>query len=78
VLRGHTRGSGFWVPATAGAWVVGLGAFLLVAPPLWQEGQPVGTIIAIGVLGGLVMAASVAALTGIAALRLARAAAGVR
>jgi hypothetical protein len=35
-------------------------------------------IIAIGVLGGLVMAASVAALTGIAALRLARAAAGVR
>ena len=72
---------GFTVPAVVGVVTASAAGAVqipaLVAPPLWQEGQAVGTIIAIGVLGALVMAATVAALTGLAALRLARAAAVV-
>jgi hypothetical protein len=72
VLRRLVPGSAWWIPATAVAWLCGLAAFLAVAPPLWQDGQPVALAAAIGGLGGLVMAAVVAALTGWAAVRLAR------
>ncbi len=71
VLRAARTGSAWWIPATAGAWAAGLLAFAAVAPPLWQPGQPPALLVAIGVLGGLVMAATVAALTGLAARRLA-------
>jgi len=60
-----------WIPATAAAWIAGLLAFTGVTTPLWQPGQPVGLIVAIGVLGGLVMAATMAAVTGWAFVRLA-------
>ncbi|MEU7835050.1 MULTISPECIES: hypothetical protein [unclassified Nonomuraea] len=40
--------------------------------PLWQPGQPGWLIAVIGVLGGAVMAATVAALTGAALVRLLR------
>jgi hypothetical protein len=72
VLRRTAPGTGWWVVTTAGAWLAGLAAFLLVATPLWQPGQPIALIIAIGVLAGAVMAVTVAALTGLAAVRLVR------
>jgi len=70
VLRGHVPHAGRWVAAMAGAWLAGLLAFATVAMPLWHEGQPAVLIVAIGVLGGLVMATTVAAITGLALVRL--------
>ena len=70
VLRGELSGAGMWVPATAVAWIAGLLAFLGVATPLWEPGQPLGLTIAIGALAGLVMATIVAAVTGAAFIRL--------
>ncbi|GAA4542213.1 hypothetical protein [Pseudonocardia xishanensis] len=75
VLRSVVPHCGWWVATTAGAWMAGLLAFTAVAPPLWQPGQPLWLRVAIGVLGGLVMAAVVAALTGLAAVRVSRRAA---
>jgi len=72
VLRDEVADAGMWVPATAVAWTAGLLAFLGVATPLWQPGQPLGLTIAIGALAGLVMATVVAALTGAAFIRLLR------
>ncbi|GAA3561153.1 hypothetical protein GCM10022419_047240 [Nonomuraea rosea] len=66
VLRGQVRAAWRWVVASSGAWLVALGVFTLVTTPLWQEGQPGWLIVAIGVLGGVAMAATVAALTGAA------------
>jgi len=40
VLRRHVARAGRWVLITAAAWLGGLTVFLLVASPLWQEGQP--------------------------------------
>ena len=72
VLRRELSGAGMWVPATAVAWIAGLLAFLGVATPLWEPGQPLGLTIAIGALAGLVMAVIVAAVTGAAFIRLLR------
>ncbi|MDP4510072.1 nitroreductase/quinone reductase family protein [Nonomuraea turcica] len=70
LLRRHIREAYWWVAATAGSWLVALGVFALVTTPLWQEGQPAWLVVAIGVLGGAAMAATVAALTGAALVRL--------
>src|SRR3954447_15721307 len=70
VLRTVRPRSAWWIATTAGAWAAGLLAFAAVATPLWQPGQVLPLVIAIGVLGGLVMAATVAGLTGAAAVRL--------
>ena len=64
--RRHRVCRAWRIPITAAAWAAGLGAFTAVAPPLWQPHQPVALVAAIGVLGGLVMAATVAAITGAA------------
>lgn len=53
-----------WIPVTAPGWAIGLGAFAAVTSPLWQPGQGPVLVGAIGVLGGLVMAAAMAAVTG--------------
>ncbi|SPL98875.1 unnamed protein product [[Actinomadura] parvosata subsp. kistnae] len=66
LLRGQVRKAWRWAVASAGSWLVALGAFALVTTPLWQEGQPGWLVVAIGVLGGAVMAATAAALTGAA------------
>ncbi|HEX6248850.1 MAG TPA: DUF6544 family protein [Nocardioidaceae bacterium] len=72
VLRRHVARSRTWVPANAVAWAVGLGLMLLVSTPLWQEGQSSAVAIGVGVLGGLVMAVTVAVLTGVWLARLVR------
>lgn len=70
VLRRHVRRAFWWVITTAGSWLVALGAFALVTTPLWHEGQPGWLSVLIGLLGGAVMAVTVAALTGAALVRL--------
>lgn len=70
VLRGAGADRPSWIATTAAAWMAGLAVFLLSATPLWQPGQPWWLIAAIGVGCGGLMALTVAALTGIAAVRL--------
>jgi hypothetical protein len=69
-LRRHVPRAGWWVAATAAAWCAGLVAFSAVTSPLWQPDQRPSVIVAIGALGGLVMAVTVAAGTGWALIRL--------
>ncbi|MFE3755871.1 hypothetical protein ACFXO9_16350 [Nocardia tengchongensis] len=64
VLRRFTDRAALWSLASAVAWIGGLLAFLLVAPPLWQPGQPPALVAAIGLLGGAAMAAVMAWITG--------------
>ncbi len=72
VLRRHVARSRTWVPVNAAAWVIGLGVMLGIATPLWHEGQPTALVVAVGVLGGLGMAFSVALVTGFWIARLVR------
>ncbi|MCU7731004.1 hypothetical protein ODJ79_45440 [Actinoplanes sp. KI2] len=64
VLRRIVRRSAGWIAVTALAWTVGLGVFLAFSMPLWHPGQATTTIVAIGVAGGLLMAATTSAITG--------------
>jgi hypothetical protein len=70
VLRRHLVRSARWIATTAGAWLLGLAVFLGVTMPLWQPGQGPALTIAIGVFGGLLMAATTAAVTAVALRRL--------
>jgi deazaflavin-dependent oxidoreductase (nitroreductase family) len=70
VLRHFVAGAGHWIWITAVGWLAGLAVFLLVATPLWQEGQPWWLLVAIGVLAGLLMATVAAAVTGLGLVRL--------
>ncbi|WP_086851368.1 hypothetical protein [Amycolatopsis kentuckyensis] len=70
VLRRHISRSARWIATTAGAWLLGLAVFLGVTMPLWQPGQSLPTTIAIGVLGGFLMAATTSAVTALAVRRL--------
>lgn len=69
-LRRHVARAGWWVVANAAAWGFGLIAMLAVSTPLWQPGQSIGLVVAIGVLAGAVMAATMALTTGLALRRL--------
>ncbi|WP_196054699.1 hypothetical protein [Nocardia aurantiaca] len=64
VLRRFTDRTALWILANAVAWISGLIAFTVVAPPLWQPGQSPILIAAIGALGGVAMAAVMAWVTG--------------
>ncbi|WP_162272675.1 hypothetical protein [Nocardia lijiangensis] len=64
VLRRHLADAGGWIEATAVAWLAGLTVLTAVTTPLWQPGQHAALTVAIGVLGGLGMAATMAAVTG--------------
>jgi hypothetical protein len=72
VLRKHTGRAGSWIWFTAAAWLAGLTVFMIVATPLWREGQALGVTVLIGVMAGLLMAASVAAVTGLGVVRIRR------
>ncbi|QBS46581.1 hypothetical protein DMB37_40025 [Nocardia sp. CS682] len=73
VLRRLIAGAGQWIWATALAWLAGLLAFTAFTSPLWQEGQSAVLMVLIGVLGGLLMAAVMAAVTGTFLVRILRA-----
>ncbi len=72
VLRRHVPRAGRWVAWTAAGWLAGLAVFTAFTAPLWQPGQAPALVAAIGVLGGLVMALSMAAVTGRGAVLLLR------
>jgi hypothetical protein len=69
-LRQHVPHAGRWVGASALAWALGLGVFSAVATPLWQPGQSPALIAAIGLLGALAMAVTMAVTTGLVLQRL--------
>ena len=64
VLRRHFARAHLWIWANALAWGAGLLVFTAVTTPLWQPGQSPVLIALIGALGGLLMAAAMAAVTG--------------
>ncbi|MEV5437503.1 hypothetical protein AB0K80_16035 [Streptomyces sp. NPDC052682] len=72
VLRRHVLGAGTWIWATAVAWLAGLVVFCSAAMPLWHPGQSPVVIAGIGALAGMLMAGTVAAVTGAALVRLTR------
>lgn len=63
-LRRLVPRAGRWIAATAAAWCAGLAVFTGFTTPLWQPGQPGLLSAGIGGLGGLLMAAAMAAVTG--------------
>src|SRR4051812_7560177 len=64
ILRRHVRRAGRWILATAVAWTAGLAVFLGFTMPLWRPGQPAAAVIAVGLAGGLLMAATTSVTTG--------------
>ncbi|SUD49423.1 Uncharacterised protein [Nocardia otitidiscaviarum] len=70
VLRERTERAALWIWANAVGWIAGLAAFALITTPLWQPGQPTALIVGIGLLGGLAMAAAMAAVTGAFGVRM--------
>ncbi|MGW4210369.1 hypothetical protein ACWEIJ_20440 [Lentzea sp. NPDC004789] len=72
VLRHHVDDASTWVWANAVAWCGGLIVFTVFTTPLWQPGQPTALVVLIGAVGGLLMAATMAAITGSALVRLLR------
>ncbi|WP_433663215.1 hypothetical protein ACQPW1_14370 [Nocardia sp. CA-128927] len=72
-LRHRLHHARQWIWATALAWSAGLLVFTAFATPLWQPGQSTLLVAAIGVAGGLLMAATMAAVTGAFLVRILRA-----
>jgi len=72
VLRRAGLNRPVWIITTGGAWLAGLAVFMVTAMPLWRPGQPWWLVAAIGVGCGVLMAFTVAALTGLAAVGLLR------
>jgi hypothetical protein len=69
VLRGHVEGAGWWVPASAAAWLAGV-SVVFVAMALISEDTPVWLVALIGSLSGCLMGAVAAAVSGVALVRL--------
>jgi len=70
LLRRLVPRAGRWIGVTAIAWLGGLAVFLAVSMPLWHPGQALVAVIGIGLFAGLLMAATMAAITGLAVRRL--------
>ena len=76
-LRRRLPKAWLWIPGSAAAWCAGLAVFFAVSTPLWQPGQDPWLVAAIGILGGVGMAVTMAAVSGLIMARLvARASAG--
>ncbi|GAB5079105.1 hypothetical protein [Arthrobacter sp. AD-310] len=69
-LRRHVAGAWRWIAGSAAAWAAGLGVFMAVATPLWQPGQDWVLVAAIGVAAAVLMAGSMAVVTGVVMSRL--------
>ncbi|MBX0300827.1 hypothetical protein K2F54_12665 [Cryobacterium sp. 1639] len=68
-LRRHSRTAPWWIVGSAMAWCVGLAVFFAVATPLWQPGQPALLVLVIGVLAGILMAVTMALVSGLVLIR---------
>lgn len=66
VLRGRVPWALPWIGITAVAWLAGLAVFLAFATPLWWAGQALALTVLVGLMGGALMATTVAAVTGLA------------
>ncbi|WP_433716013.1 hypothetical protein ACQP2U_19800 [Nocardia sp. CA-084685] len=64
VLRHFVIGANRWIWATSLAWLAGLLVFTAFTSPLWQPGQSTALVVLIGITGGMLMAATMAAVTG--------------
>jgi hypothetical protein len=71
VLRQAVPRAGWWVPAHAGAWAVGM-LVAFAGMGLIAEDTPIPVVAGVGAATGLAMGATVAALTGLALVRLLR------
>lgn len=69
-LRRHVPHAARWIAITAAGWGAGLLVLTAVTTPLWQQGQGTLLVAAIGVLGGGLMAVTMAAVTGVGLRRL--------
>lgn len=69
VLRRFGRRSVWWIPVNVGAWATGI-LWTLAPSPIVDETTPGLAVLGIYVLSGILMAATVAALSGVAAHRL--------
>jgi hypothetical protein len=64
-LRRHAHHAWRWILWVAFAWLAALAAFLAIATPLWQPGQPVWTTVLIGGGAAIVMATLQAGVTAV-------------
>ncbi|WP_404383002.1 hypothetical protein LL946_17575 [Knoellia locipacati] len=71
-LRRHVARAWWWIGMTAVAWLAGLAVFMLIATPLWHEGQGVVTAVEVGLVAAVAMATTVALVTGSALQRMLR------
>lgn len=69
-LRHHVPRAWRWVAGSAAAWAVGLAVFMAVATPLWQPGQELWLVTAIGIGAAILMAVAMAVVTGLVMVRL--------
>lgn len=69
-LREHIPGAWRWVPGSAGAWAAGLAVFMAVSTPLWQPGQDLWLAAAIGISAAVLMAVTMAAVSGLVMMQL--------
>jgi hypothetical protein len=69
VLRRLLPHAGRWILYTALAWLAGLAVFLVFTTPLWRPDQAPAVVVAIGMAGAVLMAATMAAITGVAVCR---------
>lgn len=72
VLRGRVPWALSWLGITTAAWLAGLAVFLAFATPLWWSGQALTLTVLVGLMGGALMATTVAAVTGLALRSLVR------
>lgn len=71
LLRPHTERSGAWLTANVVGWLLGL-PFTFLAPALLPDDAPPLVFAGAFAIGGVLMGATVGAVTGVALLRLAR------
>jgi len=69
VATGFRWGLGAWIPVSAGAWAVGL-VWTAVPSPFVDERTPISVVVLIYAAAGVLMATTVAVLTGLAVRRL--------
>ncbi|WP_258802314.1 hypothetical protein [Pseudarthrobacter sp. NS4] len=69
-LREHIPGAWRWVPGSAGAWAAGLAVFIAASTPLWQPGQDLWLVAAIGIAAAVLMAVTMAAVSGLVMVQL--------
>ncbi|WP_354053620.1 hypothetical protein [Dietzia sp. 2505] len=69
VLRRNRLRATFWIPVNAAAWAVGI-LWPLAPSPLIDETTPAPTLFGVYLVAGLLMAATVAVVTGFAARRI--------